>query len=121
MSDENLSRFIGIIDKHEDHIGDHESRLDEHGALLKVQAEQIKQLQDNAIKLENVVMSESRETRLTITETNQKLHELINGLMGYRTGQSRMETDLKMARLESLAKIVGILAGSGGILYYIFG
>ena len=121
MSDENLSRFIAMLDKHDNTIDEQDSRLDEHEALLKVQAEQIKQLQDNAIKLENVVMSESRETRLTITETNQKLHELINGLMGYKSGHDRMVTDLKMARLESIAKIIGILAGSGGILYYIFG
>lgn len=99
----------------------HDERLEEHSAMLKVQAEQIKQLQDNAIKLENVVMAENRETRLTITQTNQQLHELINGLMGYNTGNNQMKYNLSMAQLESMAKIVGILAGSGGILYYIFG
>jgi nicotinamide mononucleotide adenylyltransferase len=100
-------------------VTEHDQRLDEHELQLRVQAEQIKQLQDNAIKLENVIMTENRETRLTITETNKQLHELIKGLMGYKSGQSQMLNTLRMSRWESVAKIVGILAGSGGILYYI--
>lgn len=95
--------------------------LDEHTIQLRIQSEQIKQLQDNGIKLENIVMAENRETRLTITNTNKQLHELINGIMGFKSGQNQMVNTMRMARWESIAKIVGILAGSGGILYYIFG
>ena len=102
-------------------VEEHHNILEDHTLQLRIQAEQIKQLQDNGIRLENVVMSENRETRMTITQTNEKLHELINGLMGYKTGQNQMTHSLRMARMESLAKIIGILAGSGGILYYIFG
>lgn len=108
-----------LLGKHDKDIEKHEEVLEEHTVQLKVQAEQIKQLQDNAIKLENVVMSESRETRLTITQTNQKLHELISSLMGYNSGNNQMATSLKIAKWESIAKIVGILAGSGGVIYFI--
>ncbi len=98
----------------------HDIILEDHGEQLRVQAEQIKQLQDNAIKLENVVMAENRETRLTITQTNNQLVELINGLMSYKTGEKQVNKDIQIARWESIAKIIGILAGSGGLLYIIF-
>ena len=101
-----------IIDKHSD-------LLEAHDKQLQVQKEQIKQLQDNAIKLENVVMTENRETRLTVTQTNNQLVELINGLMGYKSGKHNLDHTERIARWESISKIVGILAGSGGILYYI--
>lgn len=94
--------------------------LEQHEAQLKVQAEQIKHLQDNAMKLENVVMSENRETRLTITQTNRELHELISQLLGFKTGESQLTNKLRLARMESYVKIIGILTGSGGLLYYIF-
>jgi nicotinamide mononucleotide adenylyltransferase len=108
-----------LLNKHDKELQTHDKILEDHELQLRVQAEQIKQLQDNAIKLENVVMAENRETRLTITQTNQKLHELINGLMGYNTGNNQMANNLKMARMESWAKIIGILAGSGGVIYFI--
>lgn len=111
--------IFGIVSKHELMLEEHENKLDEHGIQIRVQAEQIKQLQDNGIRLENTVMTENRETRATITNTNKQLHELINGLMGYNSGQSQLQNNLKMARMESWAKIIGILAGSGGILYFI--
>lgn len=101
-------------------VKQHDSILEEHGIQLKVQAEQIKYLQDNAIKLENVVMHENRETRMTITQTNKELHELINQLLGFNTGQNQLTHKLMLAKLESYVKIFGILAGSGGLLYYIF-
>lgn len=102
-------------------VREHDAVLEEHTLQLKVQAEQIKQLQDNGERLEQVVMTENRETRLTIVEQNNQLHGLINNLMNFKTGQSQLDNNLKMARMEQLAKIIGILAGSGGILYYIFG
>ena len=99
----------------------YDSTLDEHGIQLQIQAEQIKQLQDNNIKLENVVMHENRETRATITETNKQLMELMNSLMGYKTGQNQINQSITIARWESIAKIIGLLAGSGGVIYYLFG
>lgn len=120
---DDLSLFA-VIDKQGRDLENHDGRIDDLELQARVQAEQIKQLQDNGIRLENVVMTENRETRLTITNTNQQLHELINGLMGYKSGQNQLLSTMTMARWESIAKIVGILASSGGIvsgaLYYIF-
>lgn len=120
MPDKDLSLFSTVA-SHDEKLEVHGEILEKHAHELKVQAEQIKQLQDNAIKLENVVMSENRDTRRTITETNSQLRELINDIMGYKTTQTQMSTNLRMAQIESIAKIIGILAGSGGILFYLFG
>lgn len=109
------------VERHGITLEQHENVLDDHALQIRIQSEQIKQLQDNSMRLENIVMSESRETRLTVTTTIQQLHEVINGLMGFKSGQNQLTHSLRMARWESIAKIVGILAGSGGILYYIFG
>ena len=99
----------------------HDNMLQSHDNQLKIQAEQIKQLQDNSLKLENIVMRESRETRATITETNKQLMSLMNDVLDYKTGHNQFVQSVTIARWESIAKIVGVLAGSGGILYYIFG
>lgn len=102
-------------------VQEHDSVLEQHQLLLSVQAEQIKQLQDSSVKLENIVMSENRETRLVVTETNKQLMEVITGLMGFKSGQGQITQAITIARWESIAKIIGILAGSGGILYWLFG
>lgn len=102
-------------------LKDHSKLLDEHTNQLLLQAEQIKQLQDNSLRLENTVMRENRETRETITETNKQLMALMNDILGYKTGQNQVIQSMNMVKWETIAKIVGILAGSGGILYYIFG
>lgn len=114
-----LENLFRTQDRHSTKHEEHDQKLEEHTLQLQIQAQQIKALQENSIRLENVVMSESRETRTTITNTNQQLYDLINNLMGYKSGQSQLNNTLTMAKWESIAKIIGILAGSGGILYYI--
>lgn len=113
--------MFGTVDKLCKDFEELDATVEDHTLQLRIQAEQIKQLQDNGIRLENVIMNENRETRLTVTQSNTQLHELINGIMGFKSGQNQMTHTLKMARMESIAKIVGILAGSGGVLYWIFG
>lgn len=119
MGEKELSMF-GKIETYTAKTDKHGDILEEHAMMLRVQAEQIKQLQDNGIRLENVVMSENRDTRLTITKTNEELHELIKGLMGYQTGKNQLAHTAKMARMESLAKIISLLLGSGGFLVWLF-
>ena len=121
MTPENDKSMFGRVTKHDEQLEKHDNILDDHTIQLKIQAEQIKQLQDNGLRLENVVMSENRETRRTITESNKQLHDLVNNVLEYKSGQTRLSTNLKMAKMESIAKIIGILAGSGGLLWYIFG
>ena len=108
-----------ILEKHDKRLDGHDELLDDHANQLKLHTEYIRELKENSLRLENVVMSESRETRLTITNTNTGLQQLITELMGYKTNESQLAHTLKIKKWESYAKIVGILAGSGGILVYI--
>lgn len=120
MPETNGSMFKRVEDIEKEMV-EHDGILEDHTLQLKIQAEQIKQLNDNNMRLENLIMSENRETRLTITNTNGQLQEVIKGLMGYNSGNNQLTNTLKMARTESIVKIIGILAGSGGVLYWIFG
>lgn len=104
----------------QDKLTQHEKMLDTHANELKLQSQKISMLENNAIRLENVVMSENRETRQTIINTNHQLHELIKNIMGYDADKHDTSSKLTMAKWESIVKIIGVLAGSGGILYYIF-
>lgn len=104
-----------------DIVKKHDSQIKQHETQLKIHSEQIRNIETSNLKLENTVMVENRETRSTIMQTNRELHELINNLLGYKSGQNQLQSNVVMNRTESLVKIVGILAGSGGILYYIFG
>ena len=111
---------ISDITAMQEKILKHENLINNHTNELKLQSQKINMLENNAIRLENVVMSENRETRQTIISTNSQLHELIKNIMGYDSDKLTTSTKLTVAKWESIVKIIGILAGSGGILYYIF-
>lgn len=112
MAREDISMF-SKIEKHEE-------RLDEQHDRLTQQENRISRLEDQTLRLENTIMSENRETRATITETNKQLHSLIEGLMGYKSGENNLKHSLRMAKLESFSKIIAYLVGSGGFLYVLF-
>ena len=101
-------------------LNEHDEIIKQHDSLLRVHTEQIRNIENGNLKLENLVMQENRETRATIMQTNRELHDLINNILGFKTGQNQLNHNMKMSTAESVVKIVGILAGSGGLLYYIF-
>lgn len=112
MAKEDISMFTKI-EKHEE-------RLDDHDDKFKEQDNRLSRLEDQTLRLENTIMAENRETRATITETNKQLHALIEGLMGYKSGENSLNHSLRMAKIESFSKVVAYLVGSGGFLYAIF-
>lgn len=116
---ENPQNVLLKLAYHEEKLDKHDKDIKSHEDQLEIHSEQIKQLQNNALKLENIVMSENRETRQTIVNTNNQLHSLIKDLMGYKTTDKVNDNELKRSQWEFVVKIVGTLAGSGGILYYI--
>lgn len=89
-------------------------RLDRHDEQIQNLQSQVGELHETSKRIEEVVMSENRETRAIITTTNTQLMSLIGSLMGFKTTNNQM-------KWESIAKIAALLTGSGGILYYIFG
>lgn len=112
MAKEDISMFT-TIEKHDERLDDQEGRLVQ-------QENRLSRLEDQTLRLENTIMSENRETRSTITETNKQLHTLIEGLMGYKTGENTLKHSLKLARMESFSKVVAYLVGSGGFIYVLF-
>lgn len=118
---------------------EHDKILKSHDTRISTNMQAIEQLQNNALRLENIFMQENRDTRNTIVQTNLQLHELIKGLMGYNTGNATLDNELKMAkeqneqlikaqekelkvaRMESYVKIVSYLTGASGILYWLIG
>lgn len=103
----------------EEKIATQEETLREHDKIISLHSEQIKNIENSSLKLENLVMTENRETRSVITATNQELHTLINNLLGYKTGENQLKHSVKMSTVESIVKIVTLLAGSGGIIWYV--
>lgn len=102
-------------------IARHEEKLAEHDRRLDIQSSKIESVEASSVKLENLVMTENKETRSVIIKTNQELHTLINNLLGYKSGENQLKHNIRMQRAESIVKIISMLAGSGGILYYLFG
>lgn len=96
--------------------------------------ERLKRLEDNAIKLENTVMSENRDTRQTmersvnkLSDQNDDLFEIVKSAMGMKTTNDAQKHEFRMARWNTIStislKLSGALLaalGSGGILYIAF-
>lgn len=98
----------------------HDEILEEHSKELGIQREQINQLRNDSIRLENIVMNENRETRQTITENNNKVMELMNNILGFKTTEGQQKQTVTITQWESIVKMVTLLGGSGGFLYWLF-
>jgi hypothetical protein len=77
--------------------------------------ERLKRLEDNHIKLENTVMSESRETRTTIVEQNNKLFSLVENSLGIKAKTVTQQHELKVLKWNHISNIV-LKFGSGLVL-----
>ena len=94
-------------------LREHSRLLETHATELQLHAQKILVLENNSMRLENLVMTENRETRQTIINTNNQLHDLIKSIVG-------TNSKLSVTKWESVVKIIVAIAGSGGLLYYIF-
>lgn len=131
MEDKTLSMFEKM-NEHEIDIKENRDRigtLEEITLSLKESDrqhdERLKNLEDNAVKLENTVMSENRETRTTMREQGDKMFALVENAMGYQTARTAQSHELRMAKLNTWSTVflkvsggvVGLLS-SGGAIYY---
>lgn len=132
MEDKTLSMFEKMTE-HDIDIKEHRERigtLEEITLSLKESDrqhdERLKNLEDNAVKLENTVMSENRETRTTMREQGDKMFTLVENAMGYQTARTTQSHELRMAKLNTWSTVflkvsggvVGLLS-SGGAIYYV--
>lgn len=97
-----------------------ESILD-HGQRISVleerdekHEERLKQLEDQSVRLENTIMTESRETRITMKEQTEKLFEIVDTSINYKADSQKLDYDLKKMRIEMWTNV--FLKLSGGVL-----
>lgn len=120
------SSMYETMKKHDNEIGIHAVEIAALKESDRLNDERLKKLEDNAVKLENTVMSESRETRTTMKEQTEKLFVIVDKAMGYQSERTSQTHELKMAKINMWATVIlkvgGTLAAllsSGGILYYV--
>ncbi|MGE7545079.1 hypothetical protein [Sporosarcina newyorkensis] len=118
----------GMYDK----VREHDEKLEVHDVRLSVleesdkkQEARIKLLEDNAIRLENTVMSEARETRATMERNTERLYDIVENAMTMSANQETQRHQLKLTKWDKVTTILlkaggGLvgLASAGGAIYY---
>lgn len=110
----------------------HGESIDDHGLRISVleerdiqHEERLKQLEDQSIKLENTVMSESRETRTTMKEQTDKLLNLVETSINHKSDAEKQEHEYNMLKIKTWADVflklsggvVALLSAGGGFYY----
>jgi GTPase involved in cell partitioning and DNA repair len=104
---------------------DHDERIVALEKADKHHDERLKKLEDNAMKLENTVMTESRDTRTNMIEQVEKLFAIVENARGYQTARTAQSHELRMAKINMWSTvflrvsggIVGLLPSGGAINY----
>ncbi len=123
-----------MLKKQGESIENHDTRifgLEELTAALKEadrqHEEKLQQMETQNLKLENTVLTTSRETQEIVKTQADKMFELAKTSMGYQSTTSAQSHELKMAKLNAwstfalkLSGALATMAGSGGLIYYVF-
>lgn len=120
-----------------DKVSEHDKNLEEHKERISTleevtlalkesdrqHDERLKKLEDNAVKLENTIMSENRDTRNTMKEQSEKLFGIVEKAMAYQSDVAVHKHEQRMAKINTWAnvflKIMTGLTAVGGIGYLI--
>lgn len=113
------------VTKHDEQLIDHGVRLDSLEEKDRKYEERLKQLEDQSVKLENTVMSESRETRTTMKEQTDKLFTIVNQSINYKENTEKQDHEWRMQKLNTWSTvflkisggIVALLSAGGGFYY----
>lgn len=122
-----------MLKKQGESIVDHDTRigsLEELTLALKEadrqHEEKLQQMETQNLKLENTVLTTSRETQEIVKTQADKMYELAKSSMSYQSLSAEQAHELQMAKLNAWSmfaiKISGALAamaGSGGLIYYV--
>lgn len=107
------------ITSHDERISSLEESAQRHEARLKL-------LEDNAIRLENTVMSEARETRSTMERNTDRLYGIVENAMTMSASQEAQRHELRLTKWDKVTTILlkagaGLvtLASAGGAIYYL--
>ena len=111
--------------QHDEAIEVHDERLTMLEESDKRQEARIKLLEDNAIRLENTVMTEARETRATMERNTDRLYGIVENAMTMSASQEAQRHQLKLTKWDKVTTILlkaggGLvgLASAGGAIYY---
>jgi hypothetical protein len=91
----------------------------ERDEVDRLREERIKRLEDNATKLENTVMVESRETRATVVEQNRQLMTVLQSVMGFKTTANTQDHEFRLMKWDKTTNLALKVLGAGGIVYFI--
>ncbi|MFC4409448.1 hypothetical protein ACFOZY_03240 [Chungangia koreensis] len=68
--------------------------------------ERLKQLETNALKLENTVMQENRDTRSTMVQQTEKLFSIVDKAMGYQSDEAKHKHEQRMAKINASTNVI---------------
>jgi DNA mismatch repair ATPase MutS len=112
-----------ILEEHTDILKQHAESFEDVMRKQKEHDDQIKEINANYLKLENVIYSENKETRNTMQVTTDRLFHLIEQMTGQKQASTALEYDFKKAALEvsdkksqRLWEWFGKAAGAGGVI-----
>ncbi|GKV70298.1 hypothetical protein NCCP2716_27960 [Sporosarcina sp. NCCP-2716] len=122
-----------MLKKQGESIVDHDNRigsLEELTLALKEadrqHEEKLLQMETQNIKLQNTVLTTSRETQEIVRAQADKMYELAKSSMNYQSLSAEQAHELQMAKLNAwatfamkLSGALATLAGSGGLIYYV--
>lgn len=122
-----------MLKKQGESIEDHDGRiisLEEIALALKEadrqHEEKLQQMETQNLKLENTVLTTSRETQEIVKTQADKMFDLAKSSMSYQTVSAEQAHELRMATLNAWSnfalKVSGAIAGlgtTGGVIYYI--
>ncbi|MFG3613081.1 hypothetical protein [Rummeliibacillus stabekisii] len=95
-------------------VQNHEERIVNLERSEDEQNERIKRMEESNLKLENTMMTESRETRTVMKEQTDKMFELVENAMGYQSTRATQSHELKILKWNTLATV--FLKICGGIV-----
>jgi len=120
------SPMFETVRQHDEQIIVHAAKIAELEKTDQRHDERLRNLEENAMKLENRVMRENQETRLTMREQTAKLFTIVENAIGYQSARTAQTHELRMAKLNTWSTVflkvsVGIvgLLSSGGAIYYV--
>lgn len=115
------------VKKHDEEINNHHERLSILEETDRQHEERLRQLEDQSIKLENTVMTESRETRTTMKEQTDKLFNIVDSSINYKQDVEKQAHEFRMLKIETWSTVflklsggvVALLSAGGGAYYVI--
>lgn len=101
----------------DDRLGNHEERIVALEESDLKQELRLKQIEQNYVKLENIILQENRETRSFLQSTMDKQWDLIKSRDTALESEKVRTYDLRKTKMERNADLLLKYGGAGSVLY----